>query len=82
MSNPRPVVDIKAYRDRKTLARMSTTQLQDRILLVRAHQEDGWASPQLQAAMMPITFPNGFDPTNHPEDNLELLEEEYVSRTG
>jgi hypothetical protein len=73
------VTDISEYRDRKVVQGLSDQRLKDRITLVQG-QLKGWDNPRLQAFYEPMAFPEGFDPVQHPEDNIQLLEEEYARR--
>lgn len=57
----------------------SASQLADRLTVLQRY-EDGWDSPTMGAALAPLAFPNGRDPDNHPEDNLERVRAALSSR--
>ena len=73
------ITSMLAFRAKRDLARRSDDWVRDRIIIVKG-QLNGWDNPNMQAAYFDMSFPYGFDPDNHPEDNLHLLEAEAERR--
>lgn len=73
------VTHMSEYRQRKGVAEFSTWtdhKVETRHELLRMVAKHGGAEdPQLS-----FVFPNGFDPENHAEDNIELVFQEGVRR--
>ena len=73
------ITNMLEFRAKRDFARRSDEWVRDRITIVQG-QITGWDNPTMQAAYFGMSFPNGFDPDNHPEDNLELLTREAQTR--
>lgn len=74
------VTDIKPYQDRKVLERMGDDRIRSRYNFLHSVRDMGPDYDPNKDGQIKDLFPRGFDPENHPEDNIDAIFAEGVRR--
>lgn len=77
------ITDINEYRKSKegsVLSKWSDTKLKTRYALLKQIEDGANYLTDSSHPLVVRAFPNGFDPENHPEENIGLVREEAVHR--
>lgn len=73
------ITNMLEARAKKVFAGWTRGQLEDRIAVLVQYDE-GWDNPAMGETLRPLAFPNGFDPSTHPEDSIDLIHAELQRR--
>ena len=73
------ITNMLEERAKRAFEGWSRAQLEDRAHVL-VQYEEGWDNPALGETLRNIAFPRGFDPVQHPEDNIDLLHAELGRR--